>query len=166
MNSGIRQKERNGKKRCLQVTLQSRVPVAMNGGPAQRPRGALAWGPGRSAGNHKALGSSWRGRGPRPPAPHFGEAVFSSTLGSSRRRCFRRVPPEPPGPNKTGSGPPVTEGLRHLLLPDLEGLPVDRQVLFREEIFDHRLELGDPHGQEIQTAEGADHDDIAENGVA
>jgi len=34
--------------------------------------------------NPKALGSSWRGRGPRPPAPHFGEAVFSSSLGSSR----------------------------------------------------------------------------------
>ena len=27
-------------------------------------------------------------------------------------RCFRRVPPEPPGPNKTCSGPPGTEGLR------------------------------------------------------
>ena len=59
-------------------------PVTMNGGPAQRPRGALAWGPGRSAGNHKALGSSGRGRGPRPPAPHFGEAVSSSSLGSFR----------------------------------------------------------------------------------
>jgi len=27
-------------------------------------------------------------------------------------RCFRRVPPEPPGQNKTCSRPPVTEWLR------------------------------------------------------
>ena len=61
--------------------------------------------------NHKALGSSGRGRGPRPPTPHFGEAVFSSSLGSSRPMLPTRTARNP-GPNKTCSGPPGTEGLR------------------------------------------------------
>ena len=63
------------------VTLQSRVASLYEwrtGVKAKRcPGRPVRW-------NHKALGSSRRGRGRRPPAPHFGEAVFSSSLGSSR----------------------------------------------------------------------------------
>jgi len=44
---------------------------------------------------------------PHPPA----EGQCFLRVSAHPGRCFRRVPPGPPGHNNTFSGPPVTEGL-------------------------------------------------------
>ena len=49
-----------------------------------RPRASMAWGPGRSAGNHKALISAWLGRGVTPPAFSGGSSAPSPGPGVSR----------------------------------------------------------------------------------
>ena len=76
----------------------------------QRPRGALAWGPGRSAGIIRRWDLRGEGGGQGLPPPISEKRCFLLASGHPGR-CFRRVPPEPPGHNKTCSGPPVTEGL-------------------------------------------------------
>ena len=53
--------------------------------------GALAWGSGRPAWNHEALISSWRGRGPRPPAFHRGGSGLSPSLYPSRPMLLART---------------------------------------------------------------------------
>jgi hypothetical protein len=75
------------------------------------PRGARAWGLGRSARNPKALVSPLPGRGPRPPAGNCGKSVFFFILCRSRP-MLPRAPPDPPGHNKVFSGPPFIEWLR------------------------------------------------------
>ena len=79
-------------------------------GPAQRPRGALAWGPGRSAGIIRRWDLRGEGGGQGLPPPLSEKRCFLRVSGHPGR-CFRRVPPEPPGRNKTCPGPPVTEWL-------------------------------------------------------
>ena len=49
---------------------------------------------------------------PPPTAEDQGFLRVSTPPG----RCFPRVPPEPPGHNKTCTGPPVTEGLQFVIL--------------------------------------------------
>jgi len=46
------------------------------------------------------------GGGQGLPPPISEKRCFLRVSGPPGR-CFRRVPPEPPGPNKTCSGPPV-----------------------------------------------------------
>ena len=60
--------------------------------------------------NQEARVSSWMGRGPRPPAS-FAEAQSVHRGYGPPGRCFRRVPPEPPGHNKAYTPPLFTEGL-------------------------------------------------------
>ena len=67
----------------------------------------MAWGSGRSAWNPEALVSSGTGRGPRPPAAQSVPRGYGPP-----DRCFRRVPPEPPGHNKACTPPLFPEGLR------------------------------------------------------
>jgi hypothetical protein len=92
------------------VTLQSRVARRYEWRCEVKAKRFLGWGSGRSAWNHEALISSWRGRGPRTPASHRGGSGFLR-VSTHPSRCF---PPEPPGHNKICTEPPVTEGLLSL----------------------------------------------------
>jgi hypothetical protein len=73
-------------------------------------RCARPWGPGGPLGTIRRWflrrGGGGQGR-PHPPA----EGRRFLRVSAHPGRCFRRVPPGPPGHNRTCPGPPVTEGL-------------------------------------------------------
>jgi hypothetical protein len=108
-------------KSLLPVTLQSRVAKGHGLGLRERQRGAPAWGPGRFVRNHEAVISPRRGGGQGLP-PLFAEAKLPARAIACPGRCFLREPPEPPGRNKVGFGPPVTEGLPFLPVDSLENV--------------------------------------------
>jgi hypothetical protein len=74
------------------VTVQSRVASRYGLRSGVKAKWFPGWGSGRSAWNHEALISSWRGRGPRPPASHRGGSGLSPSLYPSRPMLPVRTP--------------------------------------------------------------------------
>ena len=80
----------------------------------------MAWKFGRSAWNHEALVSSWRGRGPRPPASFAEAHPFAGAMGFPAG-ASGSVPPEPPSHNKACTPPLFPEGLETTRNPSVTG---------------------------------------------
>ena len=68
-------------------------------------------GPGGPLGTLRRWFLRGRGGGPRPPPPPLAEARSVHRGYGPPGRCFRRVPPKPPGHNKACTPPLFTEGL-------------------------------------------------------